>query len=161
MTATSLRGRGRAGRESKHSAQKKGTEEPTGESCSASDFTPKASAEDKVSHGQALALTEVVWTREVAVEARDKIKPQPQCWKASLASPLEAPAGPFYLLPSQLCIWCVQGSEYKHAPRWTWALSTVKYLLLLPASLEAHLKLEVQLVLTYITDHKNAHQNPV
>lgn len=88
-----------------------GTGEPTRGSCSTSDFAPKAPAQDKVSYRQALALTEVVLTRKVALAVRDNIKPQPQCCKASLAFTLEAPAGPFYILPSQLSTWCVQGSD--------------------------------------------------
>lgn len=77
----------------------KGTGELTGKSCSVWDFAPKAPAQDKVSHRQLLTLTEVVLTREVALAARDNIKPQPQFCKASLAFSLEAPAGPFYFLP--------------------------------------------------------------
>lgn len=133
------------------------TGEPTGGSSSAWDFAP---AQDTVSHGQALALTEVVLTTEVAVAARDHIKPQPQGCKTSLAFILKAPAGPFYILPSQLCTQCVQGSEYKRA-QVKMTPQHCQVFVYFSSSFKAHLKLEVQLVLTYVTDHKNAHQSTV
>lgn len=135
----------------------KGTEVLTGGSCSAWDFAPKAPAQDKVSHRQLLALTEVVLTREVALAARDNIKPQPQyCKASSFPSRSSSRASLFSTITvlHWVCArpWIQARTQVDMGPQYC------QLFVYFSPSLEAHLNLEVQLVLTYITDHKNAHQ---